>query len=37
MAAMMVQLVKEDDGMPQSATGGSGRLVRYAVPEGLNP
>ncbi|XJN62663.1 helix-turn-helix domain-containing protein [Arthrobacter sp. UC242_113] len=37
MAAMMVQLVKEGDGMPQSATGGSGRLVRYAVPEGLNP
>jgi AraC-like DNA-binding protein len=34
---MMVQLVKEDDGMPQSATGNSGRLLRYTVPEGLNP
>ena len=32
----MVQLVKED-GMPQSAGGGSGRLRRYAVPSGLNP
>jgi AraC-like DNA-binding protein len=33
---MMVQLAKEDH-MPQSANGNSGRLRRYAVPEGLNP
>jgi AraC-like DNA-binding protein len=33
----MVQLAKEDDGMPQSATGNSGRVRQYAVPEGLTP